>query len=99
MQGEKGPGSNKVLTNLAFYSRRVRGILNKLTPEKFEKLSNDILNVGLDSTTILKGVILLVSNSSHLFSVFIDFLGVFHCLFSLLCVSLPTHVSLIKFLF
>lgn len=40
--------------------RRVRGILNKLTPEKFEKLTVDIINVGLDSTTILKGVILLI---------------------------------------
>ncbi|XP_042864181.1 eukaryotic translation initiation factor 4 gamma 2-like isoform X3 [Penaeus japonicus] len=40
--------------------RKVRGILNKLTPEKFHKLSNDILNVGLDSTTLLKGVILLI---------------------------------------
>ena len=42
---------------------QVRGILNKLTPEKFEKLTVDILNAGLDSTTILKGVILLVSES------------------------------------
>ena len=41
---------------------QIRGILNKLTPEKFEKLCTDIFNVGLDSTTILKGVILLVSN-------------------------------------
>lgn len=40
--------------------RKVRGVLNKLAPEKFHKLSNDILNVGLDSTTILKGVILLI---------------------------------------
>ncbi|KAK3885631.1 hypothetical protein Pcinc_010165 [Petrolisthes cinctipes] len=40
--------------------RKVRGVLNKLTPEKFHKLSNDILNVGLDSTTLLKGVILLI---------------------------------------
>eukprot|EP00095_Tigriopus_kingsejongensis_P002292 snap_masked-scaffold400_size182785-processed-gene-0.10 protein:Tk02292 transcript:snap_masked-scaffold400_size182785-processed-gene-0.10-mRNA-1 annotation:"eukaryotic translation initiation factor 4 gamma 2" len=40
--------------------RKVRGILNKLTPEKFEKLTVDILNVGLDSTVILKGVILLI---------------------------------------
>ena len=39
----------------------MRGILNKLTPEKFEKLINDVLNVGLDSSTILKGVIVLVS--------------------------------------
>ena len=40
---------------------QVRGILNKLTPEKFEKLINDVLNVGLDSSTLLKGVIVLVS--------------------------------------
>ena len=41
--------------------RRVRGILNKITPEKFEKLINDILNIiGNGSNTIFKGVILLV---------------------------------------
>lgn len=39
---------------------QVQGILNKLTPEKFEKLSDDILAVGLSSKEILKGVILLV---------------------------------------
>ena len=39
---------------------QVRGILNKLTPEKFDKLSHDLLRVGLDSPTILKGVILLI---------------------------------------
>lgn len=43
---------------------QIRGILNKLTPEKFEKLTLDILNAGLDSTTVLKGVILLVSAMS-----------------------------------
>lgn len=43
--------------------RKVRGILNKLTPEKFAKLSNDLLNVELNSDVILKGVILLVSNT------------------------------------
>lgn len=41
--------------------RKVRGILNKLTPEKFAKLSNDLLNVELNSHVILKGVIFLVS--------------------------------------
>ena len=41
---------------------QIRGILNKITPEKFEKLTVDILNVGLDSTIVLKGVILLVSD-------------------------------------
>jgi len=40
--------------------RKIRGMLNKLTPEKFEKLVSDIFTVGLDSTTILKGVILLI---------------------------------------
>lgn len=40
--------------------RKVRGILNKLTPEKFAKLSNDLLNVELNSHVILKGVIFLV---------------------------------------
>lgn len=45
-----------VLVNL----EQVRGILNKLTPEKFDKLSDDLLCIGLDSPTILKGVILLI---------------------------------------
>ncbi|XP_076449980.1 eukaryotic translation initiation factor 4 gamma 2-like [Babylonia areolata] len=40
--------------------RRVRGILNKLTPEKFDKLSLELLNVGIDTPVILKGIILLV---------------------------------------
>jgi len=40
--------------------RKVRGILNNLTPEKFAKLSNDLLNVELNSHVILKGVIFLV---------------------------------------
>lgn len=40
--------------------RKVRGILNKLTPEKFDKLNLELLNVGLDSNVILKGVILLI---------------------------------------
>ncbi|EEC13280.1 eukaryotic translation initiation factor 4 gamma, putative, partial [Ixodes scapularis] len=40
--------------------RKVRAILNKLTPEKFHKLRKELLVVGLDSTQILKGVILLI---------------------------------------
>lgn len=40
--------------------RKVRGILNKLTPEKFDKLTDGLLALGLDSTPILKGVILLI---------------------------------------
>lgn len=40
--------------------RRVRGILNKLTPDKFDKLCNELLGVGIETKYILKGVILLV---------------------------------------
>ncbi|XP_063223365.1 eukaryotic translation initiation factor 4 gamma 2 isoform X2 [Bacillus rossius redtenbacheri] len=40
--------------------RKVRGILNKLTPEKFQKLSDDLLQTELNSSVILKGVILLI---------------------------------------
>lgn len=36
-------------------------ILNKLTPEKFDKLSLELLNVGIETNTILHGIILLVS--------------------------------------
>ncbi|XP_071956220.1 eukaryotic translation initiation factor 4 gamma 2-like [Antedon mediterranea] len=44
--------------NIVF--RRCRGILNKIAPEKFDKLCNDLLNVGIDSKAILKGIILLI---------------------------------------
>lgn len=40
--------------------RKVRGILNKLTPEKFQKLSDDLLRTELTSHYILKGVIFLI---------------------------------------
>ncbi|XP_022058239.2 eukaryotic translation initiation factor 4 gamma 2a, partial [Acanthochromis polyacanthus] len=40
--------------------RKVRGILNKLTPEKFDKLCLELLNVGVDSKLVLKGTILLI---------------------------------------
>ncbi|KAI5608524.1 eukaryotic translation initiation factor 4, gamma 2a [Silurus asotus] len=40
--------------------RKVRGILNKLTPEKFDKLCLELLNVGVDSKLLLKGIILLI---------------------------------------
>lgn len=41
--------------------RRVRGILNKITPEKFEKLIADILNIiGHGSNVVFKGVIVLI---------------------------------------
>lgn len=40
--------------------RHVRGILNKLTPDKFDKLCLELLNVGISNKNILKGIILLV---------------------------------------
>uniref|UniRef100_A0A8C2ZLW7 Eukaryotic translation initiation factor 4 gamma 2 n=1 Tax=Cyclopterus lumpus TaxID=8103 RepID=A0A8C2ZLW7_CYCLU len=40
--------------------RKVRGILNKLTPEKFDKLCLELLNVGVESKHVLKGTILLI---------------------------------------
>ncbi|GBP07490.1 Eukaryotic translation initiation factor 4 gamma 2 [Eumeta japonica] len=43
-----------------FVALQVRGILNKLTPEKFQKLSDDLLGLELDSDKVLKGVILLI---------------------------------------
>lgn len=38
----------------------VRGILNKITPEKFDKLSQELLNLGLESQDVLKRVLLLI---------------------------------------
>lgn len=40
--------------------RRVRGILNKITPETFDKLSKELVNVGLDSPRTLRGLIYLL---------------------------------------
>lgn len=51
---------NATESNLSLYELQVRGILNKLTPEKFQKLSDDLLGLELDSDKVLKGVILLI---------------------------------------
>uniref|UniRef100_F6R3K6 W2 domain-containing protein n=1 Tax=Ciona intestinalis TaxID=7719 RepID=F6R3K6_CIOIN len=40
--------------------RKTRSILNKLTPEKFDKLCQDILNIGITSKDILKGIVILI---------------------------------------
>uniref|UniRef100_A0A8C2ZCD4 Eukaryotic translation initiation factor 4 gamma 2 n=2 Tax=Cyclopterus lumpus TaxID=8103 RepID=A0A8C2ZCD4_CYCLU len=40
--------------------RTVRGILNKLTPDRFDKLCLELLNAGVDSKLVLKGIILLI---------------------------------------
>lgn len=39
---------------------QIRGILNKLTPENFEKLSDELLKVDLNSSKILNGTIVLI---------------------------------------
>uniref|UniRef100_A0A7N6F7I2 Eukaryotic translation initiation factor 4 gamma 2 n=1 Tax=Anabas testudineus TaxID=64144 RepID=A0A7N6F7I2_ANATE len=51
--------SNEKGQNDAIF-RKVRSILNKLTPEKFDKLCLELLNVGVDSKLVLKGIILLI---------------------------------------
>lgn len=43
-----------------WFAIQVRGILNKLTPEKFQKLSDELLKLDLNSSKILNGVILLI---------------------------------------
>lgn len=49
-------------------------ILNKLTPEKFDKLCLELLNVGVDSKVVLKGIILLVSIFLTAVLLFIEYL-------------------------
>lgn len=44
--------------------RTVRSILNKLTPENFSKLSVSLLNVGISSKVILKGIVILIFDKS-----------------------------------
>lgn len=46
--------------------RTVKGILNKLTPEKFNVLVEQLLNAGIESAEILKGVISLVFDKAVL---------------------------------
>jgi len=58
--------SPSFLHHETFYFSQVRGILNKLTPQTFDKLSDELINIGLDSQVLLKGVILLVSYLSNL---------------------------------
>jgi hypothetical protein len=41
--------------------RKVRGLLNKLTPEKFEKLSIEFCYLKIRNPKVLRGVIVLVS--------------------------------------
>lgn len=57
-------------TNVSF----AFSILNKLTPEKFDKLCLELLNVGVDSKVVLKGIILLVSIFLTAVLLFIEYL-------------------------
>lgn len=59
-QRESRPGRSPAALSPAALCPQVRGILNKLTPEKFQKLSDDLLGLELDSDKVLKGVILLI---------------------------------------
>ena len=43
-----------------FFLLQVRGILNKLTPENFQKLSDELLKIDLNTKVILQGVIHLL---------------------------------------
>lgn len=40
--------------------RRVRGILNKITPETFDTLSRQLLDVGIDNERVLQDIILVL---------------------------------------
>lgn len=55
---------NILLNNVNYVFRifllQVRGILNKLTPENFQKLSDDLLKIDLNTKVILQGVIHLL---------------------------------------
>ncbi|KAF6029164.1 EIF4G2 [Bugula neritina] len=48
-----------LLTNETVF-HKARGILNKLTPERFDKLCLELLNVGIDSEPTLRGLIILI---------------------------------------
>ncbi|KAB5552769.1 hypothetical protein DKX38_010080 [Salix brachista] len=46
--------------------KTVKGILNKLTPEKFDVLKGQLINSGISSANILKGVISLIFDKAIL---------------------------------
>src|SRR5437899_3367128 len=53
----------RTVTNIFFLnaiSFSFHRILNKITPEKFDKLSESLIGLGLNSQALLKGVILLI---------------------------------------
>lgn len=40
--------------------RKIRGVLNKITPEKFEPLCQEIINIGIYSPALLNGIAVLI---------------------------------------
>lgn len=58
--GMKEEVEDPEIAKLKEVSKKVKGILNKLTYERFESLSNQILNIGIDNPDILKEVISLI---------------------------------------
>mmetsp|Transcript_19505 Transcript_19505/g.26972 ORF Transcript_19505/g.26972 Transcript_19505/m.26972 type:complete len:785 (-) Transcript_19505:323-2677(-) len=61
--------------------RSVKGILNKITPEKFEKLSDQIVNIGITTADLLHKVISLIFDKAVAEPTFCQ-------LYSRLCVKL-----------
>lgn len=40
--------------------RKLRGVLNKITPEKFDRLCQEIIKIGINSVSLLKGLAYLI---------------------------------------
>lgn len=54
----------KTTTYLSFLLSMFISILNKITPDKFDKLSRELLDLGLESQDVLKRVLLLIFNKA-----------------------------------
>ncbi|GLJ48101.1 hypothetical protein SUGI_1015570 [Cryptomeria japonica] len=63
--------------------KNVKGILNKLTPEKFDVLKEQLINAGITSADILQGVISLIFDKAVLEPTFCS-------MYSMLCQDLST---------
>ncbi|KAF1887593.1 hypothetical protein Lal_00040647 [Lupinus albus] len=92
-QGVGGPAPTLVKAEVPWSARKgtlsdkdrvlktVKGILNKLTPEKFDLLKGQLINSGITSADILKGVISLIFDKAVLEPTFCP-------MYSLLCSDL-----------
>ncbi|KAJ3016220.1 hypothetical protein HKX48_004162 [Thoreauomyces humboldtii] len=69
--------------------RKVKGLLNKLTVEKFQPISEQILNVGMTREAILKGVI------AQIFEKALDEPN-FGAMYAALCVYLSTELPKVQ---